>query len=148
MAEISPAALADTLRAAMAKRSVKLTDLAQLTGVPYRSLQNYLTRKTDMPASVYLKICAQLGLDPFYVAAEKSALDYRALRGALVNALGQHLPTHEFDEKGEMHLVPYAGPERDRADLWRDAGTVAHFVAAEYDRDSEAQLHQPLLGDE
>lgn len=148
MSDVTPAQIAATLRATMEKRSIKLTDLARLTNVPYRSLQNYLSRKTDMPASVYLKICAQLGLDPFYVATEKFPIEYYALRKALVGVIGQQLPTHEFSEAGDMQLVPYAGPLRGEAELWKDAGTVAHFVASAYDRNRERDLHRPLMAED
>lgn len=136
-----------TLRETMGKRSVKLTDLARLTGVPYRSLQNYFSRKTEMPVSVYLKICSQLGLDPFYVKESRFTIEYYPLRAALLQVIGQQLPTHEFDETGSMTLVPYNGAPRSEGDLWRDAGTVAHFIASAYDRDLELKLHEPITED-
>lgn len=148
MPEWSHVEIVATLREAMKKRAVKLTDLSRLTGVPYRSLQNYFSRRTEMPAQVYLKICAQLGLDPFYVKEESFKIEFVPLRNALLNTIGHQLPTHEFLEDRSMTLVPYAGPERSSQELWKDAGTVAHFVARAYDREREKQLQEPLNDEE
>ncbi|WP_210166874.1 hypothetical protein [Methylobacterium sp. Leaf125] len=121
-----------------------MTDLSRLTGVPYRSLQNYFSRRTEMPALVYLKLCAQLGLDPFYVKEESFKIEYLPLRRALLDTVGHHLPTHDFLADRSMTLVPYSGPERSSQELWKDAGTVAHFVARAYDHERERQLQEPL----
>ncbi len=148
MAEWSNLEIVPTLREAMAKRSVKLTDLARLTGIPYRSLQNYFSRKTEMPASVYLKICAQLGLDPFYVKEEKFLIEYYPLRKALVRTLGGLLPTHDFLPDRTMALVEYSGEPRTEHQLWKDAGTVAILLAGAYDQERELELHSPLIDDD
>lgn len=148
MPDWSQIEIVPTLREAMSKRSVKLTDLARLTDIPYRSLQNYFSRKTEMPASVYLRICAQLGLDPFYVKEDKFGIEYIPLRKALLSTIGDQLPTHEFEADRSMTLVPYEGPARSEQQLWRDAGTVAHFVARAYDRERERQLSEPLLDED
>lgn len=144
MPDWSQVEIVATLREAMKKRSVKLTDLSRLTGVPYRSLQNYFSRRTEMPALVYLKLCAQLGLDPFYVKEGSFKVEYLPLRRALLDTVGHQLPTHDFLEDRSMTLVPYSGPERSSQELWKDAGTVAHFVARAYDHERERQLQEPL----
>ena len=144
MPDWSQVEIVATLREAMKKRAVKLTNLSRLTGVQYRSLRNYFSRRTEMPALVYLKICAQLGLDPFYVKEENFKIEFLPLRKALLDTVGQQLPTHDFLEDRSMTLVPYVGPERSSQELWKDAGTVAHFVARAYDRERERQLQEPL----
>lgn len=148
MAEWSELQIVPTLRETMAKRSIRLTDLARLTDIPYRSLQNYFSRKTEMPASVYLKICANLGLDPFYVKEEKFNIEYIPLRRALVRTLGHMMPTHELNDDRSMALVPYEGQERTEHQLWRDSGTVAMLIRMTYDQERELELHNSLADDE
>lgn len=148
MAEWSKLEVVRTLREAMAKRSVKLTDLARLTDVPYRSLQNYFSGKTEMPVSVYLKICENLGLDPLYVKNESFVLEYYSLRNALVDTLGNLLPTLKKGEGSSWDLVPYTGEPRTKHELWKDAAPVASLIAMAYDRDRERELHKSLSDDD
>lgn len=125
--------VADGLRAIMDRKALKLTDLAAATGIPYRSLQNYFSRKTEMPVSVYLKICKALVIDNVYVDTKRFEVDYEALKEALRIALGPLLPRPEFNDQGAMVLMANGDRPRNESDLQRHAGTLAMFVRGHYD---------------
>ncbi|MEH3147255.1 MAG: helix-turn-helix transcriptional regulator [Methylobacterium frigidaeris] len=148
MADWSNVEVIGTLKEVMAKRSVKLTDLSKLTDIPYRSLQNYFSGKTQMPVTVYLRVCAVLGLDPMYAKNESFKLEYYSLRRALIRALGELLPTRWNDGHLSPGLEAHRGEPRSEFDLWRDSGNVADLIRMYYDQDLETQLYQSLVDDD
>ena len=137
-----------TLREAMDKRSVNLTDLAKLSGVPYRSLQNYFSGKTEMTASTFLHLCAHLGLDPNSVGNQKFKIEHAVLRRALINIVGDGLPSAQFTDDKSISLVQHKGDKRSEAQLFRDATVTTNFIEWAYDQDLERSLLDPLLDDD
>ena len=90
----------DLLRRIMRSRSLRLTDLAERSGVPYRSLQNYFSRRTQMPVTVYLKLCGVIGLEAEYVAKQQFDINRPALKIALQETLGHLVPHYVTNAEG------------------------------------------------
>lgn len=144
MSEQADFPIVETLKGAMKARGLRLTNVAQLTGIPYRSLQNYFSRKTEMPATTYLRLCAALGLDPDYVRRQRFDLDQDVLRKAIVRSLGPLVPTYVFYPNGSLGPEAASAVDRTEQQILRDAGTLAHVLAGAYDVLKEAELQVPL----
>ena len=82
------ASIIDALRDVMDRRRLKLTDVARDIGIPYRSLQNYMSKRSTMPLDVYIKLCARIGITPDYPVAERFKLDTYAVRTAFERVFG------------------------------------------------------------
>jgi hypothetical protein len=84
------------------------------TGIPYRSLQNYLAGKSRMPASVYLNLCNELAITNDYVIHRTFQLDHEPLTRALTATLGG------TDQPGQLsRLVKTFNNELQRAETDR-----------------------------
>lgn len=59
MADVSESDIVDALRVLISRRKLKLVDIAETLGIPYRSLQNYMYKKARMPWTSTLG-CAEL----------------------------------------------------------------------------------------
>ncbi len=70
-------------------------ELSKRTDIPYRSIQNYLTGTTKMPATVYLKICKELGVDNQYVLHGSFQLFQPILHEAVSEVIGENLVLHQ-----------------------------------------------------
>jgi transcriptional regulator with XRE-family HTH domain len=69
-----------------------MKDLSANTRVPYRSLQNYLTGDTRMPASVFLELCEALRVDAHYLLEGSMDAEKWPLFDALWESFGDFLP--------------------------------------------------------
>lgn len=119
--------LVDGIRAAMKLSKVSMRALSERTGLPYRSLQNYLSGTTRMPASVYVQMCQQLGIDNQFVLERNFQLRYHPLWDALHRVLGDALVTirHQpITDRSDM------GKQRERQ---RNADALAHQLSSAYD---------------
>jgi transcriptional regulator with XRE-family HTH domain len=95
--------LIDAARDAIDRKGIKLAALAKELGITYRSLQNYLYKRSRMPISVYLGICEATGMPPNYPNKERFDLDFYAFREALERGLGGWLSRVRLDpEQGIM----------------------------------------------
>jgi len=79
------------LRSAMKEKKMSLTGLSKRVEIPYRSLQNYFSGNTKMPAVVYVKICEELGIDNHYVLHGSFEFSHNAFRDALLDVIGNGL---------------------------------------------------------
>ncbi|MFB2553226.1 helix-turn-helix domain-containing protein [Ensifer soli] len=68
------------------KRSMK--SLSADIGLPYRSLQNYLSGSNRIPTDVYVKILELLGIDNQYIMEGNFDLKYWPLWDSLWSSLG------------------------------------------------------------
>lgn len=84
-------ALVAGIKRAMAESRVSMTALASATKIPYRSLQNYLSGRSKMPASVYVTICNALGIDNQYVSQGTFHLQLAPLYDAFWRVFGDGL---------------------------------------------------------
>lgn len=55
-------AFKDRLRFAVERLGLKLTEVSEVTGIPYRSLQNYLAGDREPKVEVLAALCANLGV--------------------------------------------------------------------------------------
>jgi len=76
------------------KRSIK--SMSESTGLPYRSLQNYLSGSSRLPADVYVKILEVLDVDNQYIMEGTFHLKYWPLWDSLWASLGDSLVNTEY----------------------------------------------------
>jgi len=84
-------ALIDGIKRTMKEGKFSMRSLADRTGIPYRSLQNYLSGTTRMPASAYVQICNVMGVDNQYILQGNFHLQFMQLWDALWIAFGDGL---------------------------------------------------------
>ena len=92
---IDDAQLVSGLKRAMDASRVTLRELSRQTEVPYRSLQNYMSGRSRLPADVYVALCAALGIDTQYVVQGSFQLPIDPLYDVLWRVLGDGLLTLE-----------------------------------------------------
>lgn len=68
-----------------------MRSLSTTTGIPYRSLHNYLSGSNRMPADVYVQICRTLGVDTQYITQASFHLQAWPLFDALWAVFGDGL---------------------------------------------------------
>ncbi|BBF92914.1 helix-turn-helix domain-containing protein [Blastochloris tepida] len=132
----------DTLRRVMEIRKVKMTALAERVGIPYRSLQNYLYKKSPLPLDVFMKICSSLDITPEWVFSGRFHVDTHALRDALREVFGDLLEGFWFDDNVELKFNPLHKAS-DMAEGPRTVGTLAVLLAGAYDVAREARALRP-----
>lgn len=139
-------AIIDALRALMSRQRLKMTDLAEGIGVPYRSLQNYMSKRSPMPLAVYVAVCEWIGVTPDYPIRGRFKLAHHDLQKALLGVFGEEFfNSVEFDD----HLRWTIGPKRemDRRRTVGNAGTFAGMIESEYDQIREAGMREPEEAD-
>ncbi len=130
------------LREVIERRKVKLTSLAEQTGLPYRSLQNYMRQTSRMPLAAYLDICKALGVPAEYPVERRFKLDHHALQQAIIDSAGPLLNAIELDQDSKLSVrTPRA---HDDAHVRRVAGFLAAIIAGRYDLVREGELFQSL----
>lgn len=140
MIELDDDEAIDRLRAILDRRSIKLTDLSKETGIPYRTLQNYMYKKAKMPLASGAAICRWLGITVEYLFCGKYEFDFHALKDAVTNTLGELLDEIDCDFDSGMSLSKRVMPITDtKVHRNRIAGTIAVFIQGNYDRGMEYQ---------
>ncbi len=86
------------IRMAMTEKHISLTAVSKEIGVPYRSLQNYLSGTSRMPAVVYVQICEYLEVDNQYVLDQSFEFSHNAFWDALWTVFGDGLLSVELKE--------------------------------------------------
>jgi transcriptional regulator with XRE-family HTH domain len=131
--------IGDVLREVIQRRGLKLTEIAAETGIPYRSLQNYLRRASRMPLAAYLDICRSIGVPPDYPIEKRFKLDHSALQLAIIEAAGLALDAIELDQDSRLTVRGSLAPH-DEQHARRVAGFLAAIIAARYDVARELEL--------
>ncbi|MCB1464978.1 MAG: helix-turn-helix transcriptional regulator [Nitratireductor sp.] len=90
MSELEKAIL-DGIKRGMNLAHWNLRQLSVAAGVPYRSLQNYMSGRTRMPADVLLKICSELRIDLDYLLDDKIRPDKWSLWQSLLDVFGDNI---------------------------------------------------------
>lgn len=134
------------LRRIIDRRKVKITYLAKRVGIPYRTLQNYLSGRHRIPLQAYIDICYKLGITAEYPLVGKFKLDHHALQKAILMALGPVLPYIELNKSSEMSVRKE--PIKDDTDAIRIAGFLAAMIAGHYDLRREVELGTPVFDEE
>lgn len=135
-------AIIDTLRALMTQQNLKMTDLAKGIDIPYRSMQNYMSKRSPMPLGVYIATCGWIGITPDYPVRGKFELAHHDLQRALLDVFGEEFfNSVDFDD----HLNWVIGPRRpmDKRRAVSNAGIFATFLAGEYDQTRRANMREP-----
>jgi lambda repressor-like predicted transcriptional regulator len=137
------------IKSAMKLGKVSMRALSERTGLPYRSLQNYLSGTTKMPASAYVLICENLGIDNQYVLEGNFQLRYHPLWDALFRVLGNGLLSAQFE------AIDYSEPyDMDSHRLrQRRADDLARKISSAYDLERKETLKlsygtMPLTADQ
>ena len=91
----------DNLRIALKNRKLKITVVAERLNIPYRSIQNYFAKRSDMPLNVYIRIC-QLARIPveYPIHGLRFNFHIHTLEHVLYNLFGQSLPSFVFTPSG------------------------------------------------
>lgn len=110
-------ALKDALKA----RKVSMRHLSERLSIPYRSLQNYFSGESRIPADVLLRVCAEIGLEADSLLKHSFQVSHADLYDAVVLVLKDVLPHIEI--KGDGAVVR-ASPAGDRSEFL----TAAHVL--------------------
>ncbi|WP_245282520.1 MULTISPECIES: helix-turn-helix transcriptional regulator [Hyphomicrobiales] len=139
MVDVSESDIVEALRAIMARRKLKLADLAKSLDIPYRSLQNYMYKKARMPLDVYVRLCSLLGVTADYPIQGRFRLEHHDLQQAMIEVFGEEFfNSIDFDEYLRWTMTPKR--ERDPARIRRTAGSFAVQIAGEYDQLRELNI--------
>lgn len=133
------ASIIDAVRDVMDRRRLKLTDIARDIGIPYRSLQNYMSKRSMIPLDVYIKLCARIGITPDYPVAEKFKLDTYAVREAFERVFGSTF-FNFISVSDDLTVELDTTREHDAASARNAAHVVAALFAGAYDLSRELAL--------
>ena len=115
--------------------------LSQATDIPYRSIQNYLSGTTRMPATAYVQICDVLGIDNQYVLEGNFELHHMILWDALWDVIGDGL----LDVKLLPATFGTSGDMTDHNQKQNNASTLARKLSISYDKHRQQRLENPDL---
>lgn len=111
----SSAWLLNALKGALRTRGVSMRHLSDSLKIPYRSIQNYFSGESRIPADILLRICGEIGLEADYLAKGSFELSHADLQDALHKVLGDVLPSLDIRTDGKAALRDK--PTQDRAEL-------------------------------
>lgn len=136
----------DRIRAIMEHRKITMRTLSEDTGIPYRSVQNYLSGKHGIPLDVFKKICSRLGLSSDWVLFGEIKFNHHVLTEVLIKSMGDVLPIPKITKDGHLVLTHRrSGEEVEHSDLRRAAHTIAIIISGKYDVLTEAEYYDPSL---
>lgn len=130
----------DALLEVFGRRGLKVTRIAEITNIPYRTLQNYLAKKNRMPLGAYLAVCQAAGIPPDYPINRRFKIAHHALQNALIDVLGPALNVIDVDEDSRMIFQVGDHPAHEGQKLRRIAGYLAVMINGRYDLLSEREL--------
>ncbi len=90
-ARMSAAPLKERLRQALDARGLKITEAAELTGIPYRSMQNYLRGEREPGADALTAITTRLGISTDWLLTGEGGM----YRGGGAAGLATETPREE-----------------------------------------------------
>ncbi len=120
------------LKSAIKARGVSMRDLSDRLSIPYRSLQNYLSGESRIPADVLLRVCAEIGLEADHLLKGSFEVAHGDLYDAVLRVFKDVLPSIEIGAGNRLRLREE--PSKDHS----EALTVAHILAV---RLNEAYAH-------
>ena len=129
--------IAENLREMMRQKKLKITDVAERSGIPYRTLQNYLYGRTEFPITAYVAVCKAASI-PFEMPIQgRVKLEEGPLAIALKRTLGAMLPRITTDGQ---ELIVHSPPNNDANSQFLTASVLAKLITAHYQNAVEAQL--------
>lgn len=120
--ELSEPELLAELRAVLKRRGVSLRTISAELGVPYRSVQNYISGESKLPAVFFLRVCELAGVESDYFIQGH----FRPSGPELWDAIA-----HALDLAG---LLPPGNGERESMERSNLVSTVTAHVSERYDR--------------
>ena len=121
--------LALRIRAVMDERGITITEAAEATGVPYRTLQNQLGGKNKMPASTFAKLTEMREVPISFLVNERIRLNARALQLAIRDAMGDMMPSVDDEMR-----VKQADPSRSDAEYEQQSKALAYIIRDRYEQ--------------
>lgn len=121
--------LALRIRAVMDERGITITEAADATGVPYRTLQNQLGGKNKMPASTFAKLTEMLEVPISFLVNERIRLNALALQLAIRDAMGDMMPSVDDEMR-----VKQADPSRSDAEYEQQSKALAYIIRDRYEQ--------------
>lgn len=103
------------------------------TGIPYRSLQNYLSGTSKMPAAVFLALCEDLGVNSNFIRHGFFGIQPSTVEDALWRTLGETV-LHGRPTGTPLHLANLASNQR------KLVGVAAAHFAHVYDAIATAYI--------
>ena len=106
------AELANDLRNIMKKYKRSARSLSQKIGLPYRSMQNYMSGETRIPAVVLIEILEYLGSDIQEMRQGNRLLRHGDIYDAVFRVFGDYLLNIDLKEIGKKTLIEdFGSPE-------------------------------------
>lgn len=96
--------LISALKAALKVRHVTMRQLSDSLHIPYRSLQNYFSGESRLPADVLLAICNDIGIEADYLAKGSFELSHFDLYDAVLKVFDELLPHVRIKPSGKAAL--------------------------------------------
>lgn len=128
----------DNLRDRIRKQRLKLTQVATLIDVPYKSLHNYFSHKTEMPISVFIKLCEALNIPIYYPFYGLSPIEHSPLSRSIQRVLAPILP---FTAIGPSLEISYSENQADNRAPQLKAGIITGLIAANYTLECETEFN-------
>lgn len=135
--------LIEDLKLLLQNRKKSLRSVSIEVGVPYRSMQNYFSGESRIPAIVMVKILYYLGADIRYMRTRDSLLRHADIYDAICEVLGDNLLNIDLSKPkwGEFDLN---NPEVHRAKI-EAASELAIRLSEAYDKFTQSHItHQPM----
>jgi len=132
--------LVAALKSALKTRKVSMRALSDGLSIPYRSLQNYFSGESRMPADVLLRICEEIGLEADYLLKNSFEVSHGDLYDAVHKVFKDVLPWLEIRSGGRLAIREEPLQDRPVNGVWdrSELLTVAYILTA---RLNEAYAH-------
>lgn len=114
--------LVEALKDALKVRRVSMRHLSEKLSIPYRSVQNYLSGESRIPADVLLRVCEEIGLEVDQLVKGSFEISHADLNDAVMQVFKDVLPLLEIRAGARLAVKPE--PSKDRS----EAMTIAHIL--------------------
>ncbi|QND52786.1 helix-turn-helix transcriptional regulator [Phyllobacterium sp. 628] len=109
----------DGLKNTLSRIDWTMRDLSEATDIPYRTLQNYLSGKTKMPASTLIAICDLLRIDLKFILEGEFDVAHWPLYDALWATFGDFLlDLKQKDDLIGLENMELHNKKREHADAY------------------------------
>lgn len=136
--------LVSVLKGVLKKKRVSMRHLSDKLNIPYRSLQNYMSGESRMPADVLLSITKEIGLEADYLLENGFYLTHYDMYDAVISVLGEVIPWIDIGRTGVAELR--SEPSSERTHQLSVAHILAVKLSEEYGRCRQAWLNNGTPG--
>lgn len=136
--------LAESLRSILEEKRVTIRTLSRDLDIPYRSMQNYLSGKNRIPATVLISILDKLGVDLHYMRYRDHMLRHSDLYDAIWDTLGDNLLTIELPSRNRYLDPQNNSDDRSKFNKKQSTATALSILISEkYDSYSRRYYGTP-----